>query len=72
LLPTAVLAGAAVASGIAIVNSVGKPVGFVSAFAIGCIIDTTHSTIAGVSILAGSGRVGGVLALTIPARLLNC
>jgi sugar phosphate permease len=70
-LPTAVLAGAAAASGIAVVNSVGNLAGFVSPYAIGWIIDTTHSTSLGVYTLAGCLLVGSLLALVMPRRLVN-
>ncbi len=70
-LPTAVLAGAAAASGIAVVNSVGNLAGFVSPFVIGWIIDTTHSTALGVYTLAGSLLVGSLLVLTLPKHIVN-
>jgi len=70
-LPTAVLSGAAAATGIAVVNSVGNLAGFVSPYAIGWIIDKTHSTDLGVYTLAGCLAVGAVLALTVPKRLVN-
>lgn len=70
-LPTSVLAGAAAASGIAVINSVGNLAGFVSPYAIGWIIDTTHSTSLGVYTLAGCLLVGSLLALTMPARLVK-
>ncbi|MGI4795069.1 MAG: MFS transporter [Janthinobacterium lividum] len=70
-LPTAVLAGAAAASGIAVINSVGNLAGFVSPYAIGWIIDATHSTSLGVYTLAGCLLVGSLLCLTMPARLVN-
>ncbi len=70
-LPTAILAGAAAASGIAVVNSVGNLAGFVSPFVIGWIIDTTHSTALGVYTLAGSLLVGSLLVLTLPKHIVN-
>ncbi len=70
-LPTAVLAGAAAASGIAVINSVGNLAGFVSPYAVGWIIDATHSTTLGVYTLAGCLLVGSLLALTMPKRLVN-
>ncbi len=70
-LPTAVLTGAAAASGIAVINSVGNLAGFVSPYAVGWIIDTTHSTTLGVYTLAGCLLVGSLLALTMPKRLVN-
>ena len=70
-LPTAVLAGAAAASGIAVINSVGNLAGFVSPYAVGWIIDATHSTALGVYTLAACLLVGSLLALTMPKRLVN-
>jgi sugar phosphate permease len=70
-LPTAVLSGAAAATGIAVVNSVGNLAGFVSPYAIGWIIDKTHSTDLGVYTLAGCLTVGSLLALTVSKRLVN-
>ncbi len=70
-LPTSVLAGAAAASGIAVINSVGNLAGFVSPYAIGWIIDATHSTSLGVYTLAACLLVGSLLALTMPSRLVD-
>lgn len=70
-LPTALLAGAAAASGIAVINSVGNLAGFVSPYAIGWIIDHTHSTQLGVYTLAASLFVGSLLVLTLNPRLVN-
>jgi len=70
-LRASVLAGAAAASGIAVINSVGNLAGFVSPNAVGWIIDTTHSTTLGVYTLAGCLLVGSLLVLTMPKRLVN-
>ena len=70
-LPTAMLAGAAAASGIAVINSVGNLAGFVSPYAIGWIIDRTHSTDLGVYTLAASIVAGSLLALAMPGRIVN-
>ena len=70
-LPTAVLAGAAAASGIAVINSVGNLAGFVSPYAVGWIIDRTHSTSLGVYTLALCLLIGSLLVLTMPKRLVN-
>jgi MFS family permease len=70
-LPTAVLSGAAAATGVAVVNSVGNLAGFVSPYAIGWIIDKTHSTDLGVYTLAVCIAIGGLLTLTLPKRLVN-
>jgi MFS family permease len=71
VLPTAMLTGAAAASGIAVINSVGNLAGFVSPYLIGGIIDSTHSTLLAVVALAVSMLVVGALALTLPKRLVN-
>lgn len=70
-LPTALLAGAAAATGIAVINSVGNLAGFVSPYLIGWIIDETHSTDLGVYTLAASTAIGGLMALAMPKRLVN-
>ncbi len=70
-LPTALFAGAAAASGIAVINSVGNLAGFASPYAVGWIIDHTHSTSLGVYMLAASLLVGSLLALTMPRHLVN-
>ena len=71
VLPTAMLTGAAAASGIAVINSVGNLAGFVSPYLIGGIIDRTHSTVLAVVALAISMLLAGALALTLPKRLVN-
>ena len=70
-LPTSVLAGAAAASGIAVVNSVGNLAGFVSPYVIGFIVDATKSTSLGVYTLAASLAIGCLLVLTVPRHLVN-
>jgi MFS family permease len=70
-LPTAILAGAAAATGIALVNSIGNLAGFFGPSLIGWLVDRTGSTDSGVYALAGVMAVGSVLVLTIPARIVN-
>jgi nitrate/nitrite transporter NarK len=70
-LPTAMLAGAAAATGIAVINSIGNLAGFVSPFVIGWIVDHTQSTDLGVYALAASMCLGSVLVLTMPGRIVN-
>ena len=70
-LPTAILAGAAAATGIALINSIGNLAGFVSPWVIGWIIDRTRSTDLGVYALAGAMSIGSLLVLTIPGRIVN-
>jgi MFS family permease len=70
-LPTAILAGAAAATGIALVNSIGNLAGFLSPWVIGWIIDRTRSTDLGVYALAAIMSIGSLLVLTIPGRIVN-
>ena len=70
-LPAAFLGGAAAAAGIALVNSLGNIAGFVSTFLVGWMTDLTHSTSASLYLFAGIIIIGGLLVLTIPARLVN-
>ncbi|WP_405165185.1 MFS transporter [Nocardia sp. NBC_01499] len=69
--PTAYLAGAGAASGIALINSLGNAAGFVSPYAFGWIQDASggHTNFAiGVMILANVGALIVVGALAIRAR----
>lgn len=70
-LPTAILTGAAVATGVAVVNSVGNLAGFVSPYVIGWIIDKTHSTDLGVYTLAASLLLGSLMVLTLSKQQVN-
>lgn len=70
-LPTAFLGGTAAAAGIALINSVGNLAGFVSPYLIGWIKDITQSTNVGMFMLAGFLIFGAVLAISVPARLVN-
>ena len=70
-LPTAIVAGAAAATGIALINSIGNLSGFLGPLVIGWLVDRTGSTDVGVYLLAGVMAIGSVLVLTIPARLVN-
>ncbi len=70
-LPTAMLTGAAAATGIAVINSVGNLAGFISPYFIGLIIDRTHSTDLALYALAVSIAAGSLLALTMPKRIVN-
>jgi MFS family permease len=70
-LPTAFLAGAGAAAGIAVVNSVGNLAGFVAPYLIGYAKDTTGSAAAGMYIIAGGLVVGAIGALLTPAKLVN-
>ena len=70
-LPTAFLSGAGAAAGIALINSLGNLAGFVSPFAVGWLKDLTHSTDAGMYMLAIVLVLGGLLTLAVPARLVT-
>ncbi|MBB3222135.1 MFS transporter [Pseudoduganella umbonata] len=62
-LPTALLGGTAAAAGIALINSVGNLAGFASPYLVGAIRDATGSTAIGISLLAASQVLGGLLVL---------
>ena len=64
-LPTALLGGTAAAAGIAFINSFGNLSGFSAPFLIGVIKDMTHSTDAGLHLLAGLLFVGAMLVLRV-------
>ena len=64
-LPTALLGGTAAAAGIAFINSFGNLSGFSAPFLIGVIKDMTHSTDAGLYLLAGLLFVGAMLVLRV-------
>jgi len=68
--PTSFLGGTAAAAGIALINSVGNLAGFVAPFMIGWIKERTHSTDAGLHLLAALLVIGAVavMALRAPAR----
>ena len=70
-LPTAILAGAAAATGIALINSIGNLSGFLGPWLIGWLVDRTGSTDVGVYALAGVMAMGSLLVLAIPARTVN-
>jgi MFS family permease len=62
-LPTAYLRGPAAASGIAFINSFGCLAGFASPYTVGWLKDVTHSTGAGMYLVAGFVFVGAVLVI---------
>ncbi|WP_200845278.1 MFS transporter [Roseomonas sp. 18066] len=70
-LPTAFLTGAAAASGIAVINSVGNLAGFASPYMIGTLRDMTGSSAIGMYVLAGCLVVGAAIVLTVPAKMVN-
>jgi MFS family permease len=70
-LPTAFLAGAGAAAGIAVVNSVGNLAGFVAPYVIGYAKDATGSAAVGMYAIAAGLVVGAACTLLTPARLVN-
>ena len=70
-LPTAFLAGAGAAAGIAVVNSVGNLAGFVAPYLIGYAKDATGSAAIGMYIIAGGLVTGAIATLLTPAKLVN-
>jgi D-galactonate transporter len=69
--PSAILGGSAAAAGIAMINSIGNLAGFVSPSIIGWMKDVTHSTNAGMYVVACALFLGAVLALLQPRALVN-
>ena len=70
-LPTAFLGGTAAAAGIAMINSLGNLAGFVGPYLIGFLKDATQSTNSGMFLLTAFMILGGLLTLSVPARLVN-
>jgi nitrate/nitrite transporter NarK len=70
-LPTAFLAGTGAAAGIAMINSLGNLAGFLSPYAVGWLKQVTAANDSGMYMLAGCMIVGGLLAISVPARLVN-
>jgi D-galactonate transporter len=70
-LPTAFLAGAGAAAGIAVINSVGNLAGFVAPYMVGYVKDQTGSAAIGMYIIAGGLVVGAAATLMTPAKLVN-
>lgn len=62
--PGSVLSGTAAAAGIAMINSIGNLAGFVSPSVIGWMKDQTHSTNAGLIVVAVALLAGAMLTLT--------
>jgi MFS family permease len=70
-LPTAFLAGTGAAAGIAMINSLGNLAGFLSPYLVGWLRQATASNASGMYMLAGFMVLGAVLALSVPARMVN-
>ena len=67
-LPTSLLGGTSAAAGIAFINSFGNLSGFSAPYLIGVIKDMTHSTDAGLHLLAALLFAGAVLVLAVRAE----
>ncbi|SEI83104.1 MFS transporter [Paraburkholderia diazotrophica] len=70
-LPTSFLAGTGAAAGIAMINSIGNLAGFLSPYAVGWLKQLTSTTDSGMYMLAAFMILGGLLAISVPARLVN-
>src|SRR5260370_11258813 len=70
-LPTAILAGAAAATGIALINSIGNLSVFVAPLLIARLLDRPGSTDFRVYALAGGMAIGSMLVLPIPPPIPN-
>jgi D-galactonate transporter len=70
-LPTAFLGGSAAAAGIALINSWGNLAGFVSPYLVGWLKDLTHSTDAGMMMIAASMLFGAFLTWLLPKDMVN-
>ena len=70
-IPPAFLGGAAAATGIALINSVGNLAGFVSPYAVGWIKDATKSTDVGLYVIAISLVIAALIVLTMPKKVVN-
>ena len=64
-MPASILSGAAAASGIAAINSLGNLSGFVGPFAMGYLKDATGDFRAGLTLLAVCGLVGAFVSLRL-------
>jgi len=70
-LPTAFLAGTGAAAGIAMINSIGNLAGFLTPYAVGWLKQATAANDSGMYMLAAFMVLGGLLALSVPAKLVN-
>jgi MFS family permease len=70
-LPTAFLAGTGAAAGIAMINSIGNLAGFLGPYAVGWLKQATAANAAGMYMLAAFMALGGLLAISVPSRLVD-
>ena len=64
-MPSAVVGGAAAATGVALINSLGNIAGFFSTIVVGWLTQVTGNTHAAMYIMASILVVGGVLGLLV-------
>jgi MFS family permease len=69
--PTAVLGGAAAAAGIAFINCFANLAGFLGPYIVGFVKQATGSSEASIWLMSAVLVAGALLALSIPARLVN-
>lgn len=69
--PPSFLTGAAAATGLAVINSVGNIAGFLSTAAVGWIADLTGNAQNSLIIFSGLATLGALLILKLPAHLIN-
>ncbi len=67
-MPTAMLAGASAAAGIAMINSIGNLSGFLAPYMVGAITDATGSQTYGLYVLAATLMVGAALTMALKTR----
>ena len=65
-LPTAILAGAAAATGIALINSIGNLAGFAGPYAMGLFKDWTGTYTVGLLTLSAAGLMAMIIVLLLP------
>ena len=70
-LPTAILGGAAAAAGIALINSFANLAGFLGPYLVGYVKQFSGNTEAAVWLMVIVLIAGGLLILTVPAKLVN-
>jgi len=70
-LPASFLRGFTAAAGIGVINSVGNLAGFAGPYLVGWLKDLTHSTAAGMLVLAATLIIGALAVLCVPQTLAN-
>jgi sugar phosphate permease len=70
-IPSGFLRGGAAAAGLALISSIGNLAGFFSTYLTGRIVDATHSASAALVVFAVCLALGALIALSLPARLVD-